>query len=124
MKFKTDQNEFLKLLEDTWPPEKVIHFDNWTIRISDGAGKRASAISLEGIWEKNSFRKLKDLLKKLDKPEIFMIYQSGSLFENMLKKLNYQVFDKSYILEISVTCLLYTSPSPRDRTRSRMPSSA
>ena len=25
---------------------------------------------------------------------------------------------------VSVTCLLYTSPSPRDRTRSRMPSSA
>ena len=24
----------------------------------------------------------------------------------------------------SYTCLLYTSPSPRDRTRSRMPSSA
>ena len=27
-------------------------------------------------------------------------------------------YDKQYI------CLLYTSPSPRDRTRSRMPSSA
>ena len=26
--------------------------------------------------------------------------------------------------ELSITCLLYTSPSPRDRTRSRMPSSA
>ena len=25
---------------------------------------------------------------------------------------------------LTVTCLLYTSPSPRDRTRSRMPSSA
>ena len=25
---------------------------------------------------------------------------------------------------LSLTCLLYTSPSPRDRTRSRMPSSA
>ena len=25
---------------------------------------------------------------------------------------------------ITTTCLLYTSPSPRDRTRSRMPSSA
>ena len=25
---------------------------------------------------------------------------------------------------IASTCLLYTSPSPRDRTRSRMPSSA
>ena len=27
-------------------------------------------------------------------------------------------------IENSYTCLLYTSPSPRDRTRSRMPSSA
>ena len=26
--------------------------------------------------------------------------------------------------EVIVICLLYTSPSPRDRTRSRMPSSA
>ena len=35
----------------------------------------------------------------------------------------------SYLLEkegfeVTVACLLYTSPSPRDRTRSRMPSSA
>ena len=29
-----------------------------------------------------------------------------------------------YLLEESTDCLLYTSPSPRDRTRSRMPSSA
>ena len=29
------------------------------------------------------------------------------------------IFDKTF-----GTCLLYTSPSPRDRTRSRMPSSA
>ena len=27
-------------------------------------------------------------------------------------------------LRMGTTCLLYTSPSPRDRTRSRMPSSA
>ena len=27
-------------------------------------------------------------------------------------------------LELQESCLLYTSPSPRDRTRSRMPSSA
>ena len=26
--------------------------------------------------------------------------------------------------EVILVCLLYTSPSPRDRTRSRMPSSA
>ena len=36
-------------------------------------------------------------------------------------------FTQTYIfnpLELNNTCLLYTSPSPRDRTRSRMPSSA
>ena len=31
---------------------------------------------------------------------------------------------KDKVLEIYYPCLLYTSPSPRDRTRSRMPSSA
>src|SRR5665811_2396430 len=30
----------------------------------------------------------------------------------------------AWLLARSVTCLLYTSPSPRDRTRARMPSSA
>ena len=30
----------------------------------------------------------------------------------------------TYFLKLSLICLLYTSPSPRDRTRSRMPSSA
>ena len=112
MKYKTNQSEFLKFLEDTWPPEQVIHFDNWTIRISDGAGKRASAISLEGTWEETSFRKLKDLLKKLGKSEIFMIYQSDSLFEKELDKLNYRVFDKSYIFEIPVTELIKSKPPP------------
>ena len=28
------------------------------------------------------------------------------------------------VVDLFSTCLLYTSPSPRDRTRSRMPSSA
>ena len=31
---------------------------------------------------------------------------------------------KKQLLSHNDTCLLYTSPSPRDRTRSRMPSSA
>jgi len=34
-----------------------------------------------------------------------------------------RLFRRSGILENNI-CLLYTSPSPRDRTRSRMPSSA
>ena len=33
-------------------------------------------------------------------------------------------FLETYIVDTPEACLLYTSPSPRDRTRSRMPSSA
>ena len=36
--------------------------------------------------------------------------------------LNHSINKK--LLKDSKNCLLYTSPSPRDRTRSRMPSSA
>ena len=38
---------------------------------------------------------------------------------SMLRSINTQVQRGNYAV-----CLLYTSPSPRDRTRSRMPSSA
>ena len=34
------------------------------------------------------------------------------------------VLDRFHIVQHMSSCLLYTSPSPRDRTRSRMPSSA
>ena len=40
------------------------------------------------------------------------------------KKLDYVLTCSDGIFDKLNTCLLYTSPSPRDRTRSRMPSSA
>ena len=49
----------------------------------------------------------------------------GILFDTTLEKIakkeNALVENRKYA---PITCLLYTSPSPRDRTRSRMPSSA
>ena len=37
---------------------------------------------------------------------------------------NFVTFIGELLVALAYTCLLYTSPSPRDRTRSRMPSSA
>ena len=57
--------------------------------------------------------------------------RSQSIFELIYNTMNYPLFffNVGYRAEVeqsglSRTCLLYTSPSPRDRTRSRMPSSA
>ena len=44
-------------------------------------------------------------------------YLSGLTFEREFTQWNENGYDL-------IICLLYTSPSPRDRTRSRMPSSA
>ena len=46
-----------------------------------------------------------------------------TLIENQDEALSFLDTIRQYLIEYS-DCLLYTSPSPRDRTRSRMPSSA
>ena len=47
--------------------------------------------------------------------------RTGNPVQNDKKR---KMFDHSRDIETAMLCLLYTSPSPRDRTRSRMPSSA
>ena len=50
--------------------------------------------------------------------------QKGKGNEKEVFKMTFEnTKDKETVTEIGA-CLLYTSPSPRDRTRSRMPSSA
>ena len=47
--------------------------------------------------------------------------------DNQKKAFSTKLGDKGplvFLTDPTCTCLLYTSPSPRDRTRSRMPSSA
>ena len=61
---------------------------------------------LDSFEDKNSYDNVK-----------FYIGDTGSTEENYNKLSN-------YIKEFKYTCLLYTSPSPRDATLSRMPSSA
>ena len=45
-------------------------------------------------------------------------------YQRTRKNARLATFDLEYLNENISICLLYTSPSPRDRTRSRMPSSA
>ena len=49
-------------------------------------------------------------------------YEDGGFRRQILKDLSYE-FEKGQFYTI-LGCLLYTSPSPRDRQKSRMPSSA
>ena len=61
------------------------------------------------------------ILKSIDLPPVTITANRIKRSESTFFKLSYHLHK---ILTLVLTCLLYTSPSPRDRTRSRMPSSA
>ena len=70
--------------------------------------------------EENSFKE-KHGVKTT--PQIFLDGDRIGGYTDLAEKLGEEV-DEPTSSEQSYRCLLYTSPSPRDRTRSRMPSSA
>ena len=51
------------------------------------------------------------------------VFRQAEIFRGVANALN-ELREKIEELRELNSCLLYTSPSPRDRTRSRMPSSA
>ena len=76
----------------------------WTKRIVDEVaktGKPVEGFSIEGAGD------IETIMRASKKAQEFSIWASEKQRE-----------------ECPISCLLYTSPSPRDRTRSRMPSSA
>ena len=84
-----------------------------------------------GLWvvdiEKNETRRLADNVRR---PEIspngrWIAYQqpTGEEYETLVTVLDAEDGSEVWTCQMLI-CLLYTSPSPRDRQRSRMPSSA
>ena len=61
-----------------------------------------------------------------DNPELPSDPLNSVMWQNMAQRFfpGEVVIDQRVIVTAPYDCLLYTSPSPRDRTRSRMPSSA
>ena len=85
-----------------------------------------SGKNFEYVDVQNSIKVIEDTL-----PEIQLVSPSsdGPATIKKIVNLNYKGTDdyglgKAHLIYSIKSCLLYTSPSPRDRTRSRMPSSA
>ena len=60
----------------------------------------------------------------LTNEELLALGNSEYSVSQLATALGIEVSDLTTAITACQTCLLYTSPSPRDRTRSRMPSSA
>ena len=63
--------------------------------------------------------------RKIIKP-LFDLQKENILFKcRVIETKSLKVIENGFVeIDKGKICLLYTSPSPRDRTRSRMPSSA
>ena len=81
------------------------------------------------VGNDNDVRQIINEIKTLIKPGTVVIDHTTTSAKLAKEMNNILVKQGSYFLDASKKydpcfCLLYTSPSPRDRTRSRMPSSA
>ena len=85
------------------------------------------------IMCKDEFTKVKNIIKSLEKyvQEIVVVITGNvTVSEQGFVKVLYYPWHDDYSaplnagLRLCTSCLLYTSPSPRDKHRSRMPSSA
>ena len=66
-----------------------------------------------------------DLIKNaISKNEVVQLLCGNGRYEIQNSEFVQDVFPTNIMSVLVNCCLLYTSPSPRDRTRSRMPSSA
>ena len=82
-------------------------------------GKRLKEIETEHLTQKKSEKSISWNPKVGDFVKIKSLNSTGQIVDLDKKDGFYEVKCGSFR-----SCLLYTSPSPRDRTRSRMPSSA
>ena len=93
----------LKQLAEWFPGAKFIHMSRHPYRLVPSTMR---------LW------KLLDQLQSFQLPKYDDVWLKNYIFE--CKNLMYS----AYLEQRIEICLLYTSPSPRDRQKSRMPSSA
>ena len=93
-----------------------------------GSNRRGELQELKEELNSTDFERMKEAIKRVIalmtlgrdlSPLFHSVVKCLEINDILIKKLVYL-----YIINYSRSCLLYTSPSPRDRQKSRMPSSA
>ena len=123
------------------PPPRSREGDRWMVRMAEGPG--AIALCPDCAASPNARQLVEDQVKRNALSEEFTIDTvvfirgeakvlaecTGAEVKWLLDDIKQQeeraaAWVSWFEVHLAQACLLYTSPSPRDRTRSRMPSSA
>ena len=116
-----NSDEKIKCSSEKFCPtcEEIINSNHIDILEMDAASK-TGIDDIRELIENSKYSPTSAKYKIFIIDEVHML--SKQAFNGLLKTLEEPPPSLKFIL--ATTCLLYTSPSPRDRTRSRMPSSA
>ena len=102
----------------------IIIFLGWYFLIQKSLSKEHKRSSNAKIVLSNDVNKFKNMESQISNLEVEW-NDINSQFEMVIDKIpDKRLFDSVTDFLYSMICLLYTSPSPRDATLSRMPSSA
>ena len=124
----------MKVNGNTIKPGNVIEHKNglWvatkTSHVKPGKGGAFAQIELRNLKDgtklNERFRSSESIEKVIleETPHIFLYKENENLI--FMNNDNFEQLSINVDMIGDQSCLLYTSPSPRDRTRSRMPSSA
>ena len=110
----------IKLLEEKH------HYCETYFAILDGRKQKIGGIGVIGetLLNKLDIAHKHDVVVLDIDPTIFIDYRNFKIKVNDVVPYPAVARDLNFKMDSSISCLLYTSPSPRDRIRSRMPSSA
>eukprot|EP00828_Plagiopyla_frontata_P003170 TRINITY_DN10851_c0_g1_i2.p2 TRINITY_DN10851_c0_g1~~TRINITY_DN10851_c0_g1_i2.p2 ORF type:complete len:100 (+),score=25.89 TRINITY_DN10851_c0_g1_i2:175-474(+) len=95
-------------------------------KIHPGAQFSYDNLAINYQYSKHERQLLREQIQQVKQQEILIdqLKQKLEKYENSFGKLEEENNHQIQTLNSQLNCLLYTSPSPRDRQKSRMPSSA
>ena len=102
-------------------PEKLSDFDNSISQLRTDLTFKP--IEIERVLSKHQLKKANSLINDIDKSK-YEKHEILSFGRVVIHNDPFFLKIQSNLIDIVSTCLLYTSPSPRDKRQSRMPSSA
>ena len=107
----------LKILNKIYPktPIPLKHRNMFTLLVSVLLSAQCTDVNVNNVT--------KNIYPKYYKP-IHFVRLGRKKIERLIRRIGIFRIKAKSIYYLSKTCLLYTSPSPRDRQKSRMPSSA
>ena len=92
-------------MEPTWPAAKTERLGPWLLRDGQGGGKRVSATSLEGDFDRASLTAVEAAMRHRGSPALFSLGPNDAVLDAALAERGYRLVDPVVIYAASLTDL-------------------